>query len=73
MSVPAPMAEAGLTHGGFYGHFKSKEVLATEACARAFDEKRLEYDSITARHGSDHGAARLEFIKRYTGKITATR
>jgi TetR/AcrR family transcriptional regulator, transcriptional repressor for nem operon len=26
---------AGLTHGGFYGHFASKEDLAAEACARA--------------------------------------
>jgi TetR/AcrR family transcriptional repressor of nem operon len=68
VSVPALMAEAGLTHGGFYGHFKSKEALAAEACTRAFDEKREEYDSIAARHGSDHGAARLEFVKRYTGK-----
>ena len=25
---------AGLTHGGFYGHFKSKDDLAAEACAR---------------------------------------
>jgi TetR/AcrR family transcriptional repressor of nem operon len=29
------MKAAGLTHGGFYGHFASKEVLAAEACARA--------------------------------------
>jgi TetR/AcrR family transcriptional repressor of nem operon len=25
---------AGLTHGGFYGHFKSKDDLAAEACSR---------------------------------------
>ncbi len=29
------MNAAGLTHGGFYGHFASKEDLAAEACARA--------------------------------------
>jgi TetR/AcrR family transcriptional regulator, transcriptional repressor for nem operon len=28
--------EAGLTHGGFYGHFASKDALAAEACAQAF-------------------------------------
>jgi len=27
---------AGLTHGGFYGHFASKEALAEEACAQSF-------------------------------------
>jgi TetR/AcrR family transcriptional regulator, transcriptional repressor for nem operon len=29
------MKAAGLTHGGFYGHFASKEDLAAQACARA--------------------------------------
>ncbi|MBP2296533.1 TetR/AcrR family transcriptional regulator [Azospirillum rugosum] len=29
------MKEAGLTHGGFYGHFASKDDLAAEACATA--------------------------------------
>jgi TetR/AcrR family transcriptional regulator, transcriptional repressor for nem operon len=29
------MKAAGLTHGGFYGHFASKEKLAAEACGHA--------------------------------------
>src|SRR3954454_25346709 len=29
------MKEAGLTHGGFYGHFSSKQDLVAEAAARA--------------------------------------
>ena len=29
------MKSAGLTHGGFYGHFSSKEDLAAEAVAHA--------------------------------------
>lgn len=29
------MKNAGLTHGGFYGHFGSKEELMAEACERA--------------------------------------
>ena len=28
------MKSAGLTHGGFYGHFSSKEDLIAQACAR---------------------------------------
>ena len=36
VGVDAIMKEAGLTHGGFYGHFASKEELATEAITRAF-------------------------------------
>ncbi|MBY6263698.1 TetR/AcrR family transcriptional regulator [Azospirillum sp. 412522] len=31
------MKEAGLTHGGFYGQFASKEDLAVEACAHAME------------------------------------
>lgn len=32
------MKAAGLTHGGFYGHFDSKEDLMAQACERAVDE-----------------------------------
>src|SRR5262245_37831732 len=35
VGVDAIMKEAGLTHGGFYGHFGSKDDLAAEAVARA--------------------------------------
>jgi TetR/AcrR family transcriptional repressor of nem operon len=31
------MAAAGLTHGGFYRHFESKDQLVAEACAAACD------------------------------------
>ena len=33
------MKAAGLTHGGFYGHFESKDDLAAEACARALSRE----------------------------------
>jgi TetR/AcrR family transcriptional repressor of nem operon len=33
------MHQAGFTHGGFYGHFASKEELMAQACARSFAEK----------------------------------
>ena len=33
--VDAVMGEAGLTHGGFYAHFESKEALFAETVARA--------------------------------------
>ena len=32
------MKKAGLTHGGFYGHFESKEALAAEAAACALSK-----------------------------------
>jgi TetR/AcrR family transcriptional repressor of nem operon len=38
LSVDDLMAAAGLTHGGFYGHFQSKDALAAIACAKAFEQ-----------------------------------
>jgi TetR/AcrR family transcriptional repressor of nem operon len=37
VAVADVMKESGFTHGGFYNHFKSKDELATEAVASAFD------------------------------------
>src|SRR5262245_58177550 len=36
VTVADDMAEAGLTHGGFYAHYPSKDALAASACERAF-------------------------------------
>jgi len=38
VSVADLMGAAGLTHGGFYGHFSSKDELAAVACANAFTQ-----------------------------------
>lgn len=38
VSVAQLMEEVGLTHGGFYGQFSSKEDLMAEACAKAFHD-----------------------------------
>jgi TetR/AcrR family transcriptional regulator, transcriptional repressor for nem operon len=37
VAVADIMKECGFTHGGFYNHFKSKDELAAEAIASAFD------------------------------------
>src|SRR5258708_5329681 len=37
VGVAEVMAGAGLTHGGFYAHFESKDQLGAEACAAATD------------------------------------
>jgi TetR/AcrR family transcriptional repressor of nem operon len=56
VGLDAIMAEAGLTHGGFYRHFGSKEGLAAEAVAHAgaVGEQRLA-----------DAATRAEFVARY--------
>jgi TetR/AcrR family transcriptional repressor of nem operon len=69
VSVPALMAEAGLTHGAFYGHFGSKEELAAAACTHAIEQSGAIYDGLLERHGGDQGAALTEFVKRYTSRL----
>src|SRR5437588_8829452 len=46
------MKEAGLTHGGFYGHFSSKDDLIAEATARA-----LRHSLALFRKAAERGAA----------------
>jgi len=38
VGVAKLMGDAGLTHGGFYSHFSSKEALAADAIGHAMDE-----------------------------------
>jgi TetR/AcrR family transcriptional repressor of nem operon len=40
------MKAAGLTHGGFYGHFKSKQDLVAQACARAVTRMRQNWTNV---------------------------
>jgi TetR/AcrR family transcriptional regulator, transcriptional repressor for nem operon len=40
VSVADLMKSAGLTHGGFYGHFKSKQQLVAQACGLAISRMR---------------------------------
>ena len=37
-AVSAVMRDAGLTHGGFYKHFESKDELLMESLSEAFQE-----------------------------------
>ena len=46
VGIDAIMSGAGLTHGGFYGHFASKDDLVAEAVARALER--------AAEHQSDY-------------------
>jgi len=50
-SVSEVMARAGLTVGGFYAHFQSKEVLAEEAVRRALQERRELFLALPHRDG----------------------
>ena len=63
-SVSDVMGAAGLTHGGFYGHFGSKDELAAEACAAAFAESVARWRKRIAE-AADPAAARSALIEGY--------
>ncbi|WP_423193582.1 TetR/AcrR family transcriptional regulator [Cupriavidus sp. H18C2] len=64
VSVAQVMADAGLTHGGFYGHFASKDDLAAVACARAFSDSAALWEQRIADAGSPR-AAREALVTSY--------
>jgi TetR/AcrR family transcriptional regulator, transcriptional repressor for nem operon len=47
------MKEAGLTHGGFYGNFGSKEALMAEAATRAVEVSLASWDKLVEKNPSD--------------------
>lgn len=64
VSVADVMGAAGLTHGGFYGHFRSKDELLAAGCARAFAESVERWRERTAA-APDRAAALAALIGGY--------
>lgn len=59
------MKTAGLTHGGFYGHFNSKEALMAEACERAIQSTGRRWQKLT---GNGEGVPLEQLTRRYLCK-----
>lgn len=53
---------AGLTHGGLYRHFESKEAMAAQACSRAFDWALSRLDSPGLRGDFRPGAIANSYL-----------
>ena len=47
------MKSAGLTHGGFYRHFASKEDLMEQACTRALEVSLAALQQVAERGGEN--------------------
>jgi TetR/AcrR family transcriptional regulator, transcriptional repressor for nem operon len=62
VSVADVMADVGLTHGGFYKHFASKEALVAEAVGQAYAEQFAHLDHL-GRPGDP--AAHLALFDEY--------
>jgi TetR/AcrR family transcriptional regulator, transcriptional repressor for nem operon len=65
VSVADLMKASGLTHGGFYKQFASKEALIDEATTHAFDEtSRLRSDGLE-QYGGQRDTAQQALIDAY--------
>jgi TetR/AcrR family transcriptional repressor of nem operon len=65
VSVADLMAEVGLTHGGFYKQFDSKEALLAEATVQAFADLAVLLSGFDAQRPGDHESARQDLIDYY--------
>jgi TetR/AcrR family transcriptional regulator, transcriptional repressor for nem operon len=63
VGVADVMARAGLTHGGFYAHFASKNELVAAAIAQMFDEAQATLDHFSV--GKPPAAALRAYIDFY--------
>jgi TetR/AcrR family transcriptional repressor of nem operon len=53
------MKEAGLTHGGFYAHFNSRDALLIEAFGYAMDHSNAHWRTVTQQMPPDKRLARI--------------
>jgi TetR/AcrR family transcriptional repressor of nem operon len=58
------MHAAGLTHGGFYNHFESKDELAAQACEQIFEGAVAMMERMAAIEDRSERAAAIESYKR---------
>ncbi|WP_433969358.1 TetR/AcrR family transcriptional regulator [Tunturiibacter gelidiferens] len=61
------MKSAGLTHGGFYGHFKSKDDLVAQACGRAVQKMRDNWIKVLDQTSGDpvHALANIYLAAKH--------
>lgn len=63
VGVAGIMARAGLTHGGFYAHFASRDVLIAESLERMFADTRRRFERVQAE--VDPAAPPADRLLRY--------
>lgn len=66
-SVAELMQAVGLTHGGFYRHFESKDALVAEAAEAAFAEKLNGLEKSSKKRGS------VDAVKDYADQYLSQR
>src|SRR3954452_120601 len=65
VGVAELMAAAGLTHGGFYNHFGSKEAVEAAACGRVFEKSVAKISAIAEAEDDERARAFADYCGRY--------
>jgi len=68
VAISQLMSKAGLTHGGFYAHFESKDELIAEAITEMFDD-RYEFLRRSFIEGREPAEALSAFVDRYLSPV----
>lgn len=63
IGIASLMAKAGLTHGGFYAHFKSKDELVAEAISYIFDDRYAVFQK--SMEGVEPAQGLAAYVDRY--------
>ncbi len=71
-SVADVMKQAGLTHGGFYAHFASKDELIVESVKHASEQVSHLFDSPNGAEGILDGSGLLAVAKAYLSVLHMT-
>lgn len=67
------MKEAGLTHGGFYAHFDSRDALVVEAMTRAGEENIASLTEVIERRLAKGGTRFQALVETYLHEAHMTR
>lgn len=65
VSINDVMTAAGMTVGGFYKHFDSKEALVHEACALSFEQAARSWLTVSARESDQAGSKVAALVRHY--------
>ena len=69
VGVAELMAAAGMTHGGFYNHFDSKEAIEAAACGEVFDKSVAKLEAIATIDDADERKRAFEgYCRRYVAR-----
>ncbi len=72
LNVAGLMGDAGLTHGGFYRHFASRDALITEAVEAALERSSNAYGTAKSAGRPKTSRSLAEVLGEYLSRRTAT-